>query len=128
MFFRVSKQSFLCVLGLSVTGATTFTKSVSCKRISTGSVGLACPVVSVIEFCGVPSPKGVGLVGTNFASRHSSLRIQLQWLRCIQHCLGSAVSNNDLGMAWVYSAEIVEYLHYIFDESEGPLYFFPCTC
>ena len=58
MFFRVSKQSFVCVLGLSVTCATTFTKSVSCcKRISTGSVGLTCPVVSVIEFCGVQSPK-----------------------------------------------------------------------
>ena len=64
---------------------------------------------------------GVGLLGMNFRSQHSSLRIRPRWLGYIQHCLGSAASNNDLGMAWVYSAEIVEYHHYIFDESEWQL-------
>ena len=71
---------------------------------------------------------GVGLLGMNFPSQHSSLRIRPRWLGYIQHCLGSAGSNNDLGTAWVYYAQMVEYLHYIFDESEGQLYFFPCTC
>ena len=28
----------------------------------------------------------------------------------LQHCLGPVALNNDPGMAWVYSAETVEYL------------------